>query len=86
MWELNTFMEMQLPNSIYQMTLFPLLLVANAVMETTERFALLISTALCLYILNTSEHSTICVYSTNELLLRLRKASQPTPITQMETA
>lgn len=42
-------MEMHLPNNIYQMTLFPLLLVANSVTATKDGFALLIQLSACVF-------------------------------------
>lgn len=40
---------MPLPNDIYQMALFPLLLAANSLTETKDRFALLIQLSACVF-------------------------------------
>lgn len=60
MWKLNKFMEMHLPNNIYQMTLFPVLLVANSVMDTKDRFALLIQLPVYFKYLTAQYH--LCVF------------------------
>lgn len=53
-------MEMHLPNNIHQMTLFPLLLVANSVTETKDRFALLIQLPVYFKYLRAQYH--LCVF------------------------
>lgn len=42
-------MKMHLPNNIYQMTPFLLLLVANSVTEAKDRFALLTQLSACVF-------------------------------------